>query len=151
MIRTFSIATVAACIGVVGFAGAASAQVKDGTYRGTLVCTNLPFISSNIRTAIEVTISGNEAKYTRAVMTKGAINAGTESGTGTIDGQKISLKGAWKGDEDSYEANYSGTFVRRSAKLSGYQLWSHEKQSFRRNCSGAIKRPLAIFMQKPKT
>ena len=47
-----------------------------------------------------------------------------EQGTGTLSGQNIDLQGSWKGGTREYEAKYSGTFVRRSAKLKGTQTWT---------------------------
>ena len=49
-----------------------------------------------------------------------------------------------------YEANYSGSFVRRSAKLSGVQNWTHDGKTYTRTCTGSIKRPLAAFLPKNK-
>jgi hypothetical protein len=76
--------------------------------------------------------------------------AGQETGKVKVDGDKIAITGGWKGEKSSYEANYSGTFVRRSAKLTGQQSWTHDGKSYTRTCSGAIKRPLAAFVPKPQ-
>jgi hypothetical protein len=128
----------------------ATAQVRDATYRGTLVCGKIPFIRSPARSAIDVTIAGNSAKYTHAVIISGRAFVGTENGTGTVDGGKITLKGNWKGDKHAYSATYSGSFVRRSAKLTGVQVWTHEGKTQNRECTGAIKRPLAPFLPRKK-
>ncbi len=37
-----------------------------------------------------------------------------------------------------------------TAKLTGTQKWTHDGQTFTRTCSGAIQRPLAAFLPKPK-
>src|SRR5262249_39112876 len=58
--------------GVIGFVIAliaiasspASAQVRDATYRGTMVCDKLPFSAGKSREAIEVTIAGGAVRYT---------------------------------------------------------------------------------------
>jgi hypothetical protein len=134
------------------FAGPAAAQIRDAVYRGTVVCEKLPFLPSRLRLAMEVTIAGNDARYSRPVMMKeNGIPAGTETGTGKIDGGKISLTGGWQGAAHSFSATYSGTFVRRSAKLTGKQIWTHEGKTYERECSGAIKRPLAVFLKKQGT
>lgn len=125
----------------------AAPNVRDAVYRGTLVCGKLGFIQDPVREAIEVTVSGPSVRYIRALRTQTG-TAGAETGTGTIDAGKINLKGAWKGGADSYEATYAGTFVRRSARLSGAQVWSHDGKTYTRTCSGAIKRPLAAFLPK---
>lgn len=145
-----AIVTAAAVIGVLAVASAASAQVRDASYRGTLVCGKVPFIRSPARSAIEVSITGNSAKYTHAVIISGRAVIGTETGAGTVDGAKINLKGQWKGDQHEYSASYSGSFVRRSAKLSGVQTWTHGGKTQTRECTGAIKRPLAAFLPKRK-
>ena len=128
------------------------ASVRDTTYRGTLVCTKLPFIFSQLRSAIEAKISGNSVNYRRPVViaATGAVD-GYEEGTGTIDGDKITLKGTWKKGASSFEANYVGTFVRRSAKLSGAQVWNYAGKPYTRTCTGVITRPLAAFLPREKT
>lgn len=145
-----SVCLAAAAAGVM-LAMPAQAQVRDAEYRGTLVCENLPFAVGQNRAAIVVKLTGNEGPYERTVHLSGSRKVvGTETGTAKVDGDKISLTGAWKGEKDGYEASYAGTFVRRRAKLSGTQKWMHDGQSFTRNCSGSIQRPLAAFLPKPQ-
>ena len=129
----------------------AGAQVLDATYRGTMVCDKLPFTSGKMREAIEVTISGGTARYSHVVrLSKVATEKMTEQGTGKIDGQKIDLQGSWKGGNRSYEAKYSGSFVRRTAKLKGTQTWTDGGKTVTRACMGAIKRPLRPFLPRKK-
>lgn len=126
-----------------------AAQVLDATYRGTMVCDKLPFTSQQTREAIEVTISGGAARYHHVVrLRNAAVEAAAEQGTGTIDGQKISLKGSWNGGSRQYEASYSGSFVRRSAWLKGTQTWTEGGKTATRACTGAIKRPLKPFLPR---
>jgi hypothetical protein len=126
----------------------ASAQVRDAVYRGTLVCGALPFLKGHLRAAMEVTIKGGSAEYKQPVIdaVKGT-QIGMETGSGSVDGQAIKLSGGWKGSQPSFEATYTGTFVRRSARLSGKQVWTHEGKSYTRTCSGAVKRPFAAFIK----
>ena len=49
-----------------------------------------------------------------------------------------------------YQAKYSGTVVRRHAKLKGTQTWSEGGKTMTRACSGAIKRPLKPFLPRKK-
>lgn len=129
----------------------AQAQVRDATYRGTLVCGTLPFAQDPERAAIEMKIVGGQGQYQRPVrMPNRNTIAGTETGTAAVDGDKIGLKGGWKSAKASYEATYGGTFVRRAAKLSGTQTWLHEGRTYQRECRGVIKRPLAAFLPKKK-
>ena len=129
----------------------AGAQVLDATYRGTMVCDKLPFTSGKMREAIEVTISSGTARYSHVVrLGKVAVEKAAEQGTGKIDGQKIDLQGSWKGGNRSYEAKYSGSFVRRSAKLKGTQSWTDGGKTVTRACMGAIKRPLRPFLPRSK-
>jgi hypothetical protein len=129
----------------------AQAQVRDAEYRGTLVCGKLPFAQDPGRAAITVKLTGSEGPYERPVHmpVRGKI-VGQETGKVKVDGEKIAITGGWKGEKSSYEANYSGTFVRRSAKLTGQQSWTHDGKSYTRTCSGAITRPLAAFLPKPQ-
>ncbi|HET7679653.1 MAG TPA: hypothetical protein VFK79_05900 [Xanthobacteraceae bacterium] len=129
----------------------AQAQVRDAEYRGTLVCGKLPFAQDPGRAAITVKLTGSEGPYERPVHmpVRGKI-VGQETGKVKVDGDKIAITGGWKGEKSSYEASYSGTFVRRSAKLTGQQSWTHDGKSYTRTCSGAITRPLAAFLPKPR-
>jgi hypothetical protein len=128
-----------------------AAEVLDATYRGTMVCDKLSFTSQQMREAIEVTVSGGAVRYNHVVrLRNAAVEATTEQGTGTIDGQKINLQGSWKSGGRRYEATYSGSFVRRSAKLAGTQTWSDGGKAVTRACAGAIKRPLKAFLPRDK-
>jgi hypothetical protein len=126
-----------------------AAEVLDATYRGTMVCDKLPFTSGQMREAIEVKIAGGAARYSHVVrLRNAAVEAEAEQGTGTIDGQKIDLQGAWKSGGRGYEAKYSGSFGRRSAKLKGTQSWTDGGKTVSRACAGAIKRPLRPFLPR---
>jgi len=129
----------------------ATPEVRDAVYRGTLVCSKLPFVFSQLRTAIEATVTGNSVKYKLPVVIaqSGAVE-GHEEGSGSVEGDKIGLKGTWKKGADGYEATYHGSFVRRSAKLAGTQNWTYQGKTYTRTCTGAIKRPLAAFLPKDK-
>jgi hypothetical protein len=59
--------------------------------------------------------------------------------------QKIDLQGSWKGGGREYAAKYSGSFVRRSARL-----WTDGSKTLTRACAGAIKRPLKPFLPRNK-
>jgi hypothetical protein len=128
-----------------------AAEVLDATYRGTMICDKLPFTSDQMREAVEVTIAGGAAHYSHVVRLRNmATEAAAEQGTGTISGQNIDLQGAWKGGSRQYEATYSGSFVRRSAKLKGTQTWSDGGKTVTRACAGVIKRPLKPFLPRDK-
>lgn len=138
------VAAAAMGFGAVVVAVPASAQNHDGVYRGTLVCVALPFAKSQ-RSAIEITIAGASAKYSRPVLANDGGNLGTEAGNGVLVGDQIQLNGNWKGGADSFEAAYTGNFVRRQIKFTGAQTWSHDQKSYQRTCTGSAKRPLRIF------
>lgn len=128
-----------------------SAQVLDATYRGTMVCDKLPFTNDKMREAIEVTISGGTASYTHVVRLRPTgVEAAAEQGAGTVNGDKIDLQGTWKGGGREYQAKYSGSFVRRSARLKGTQSWTDGGKTVTRACTGAIKRPLKPFLPRAK-
>ena len=146
----FGMAVRCACAGAL-FAMAslpASAQIRDAVYRGTLVCGKLPFFEAASREAFDITVTGTSARYAHVV--RDVFETSSETGSGTIDGQNILLTGGWRGKRDSYEARYTGTFVRRSVNLKGTQTWTHEGKTYTRPCSGAIKRPFAIFLPSQK-
>jgi hypothetical protein len=129
---------------VPAFANAAPLVVRDAVYRGTMVCAKLPFFEKGAREAIEVTIAGGTVRYTHTV--REIAGASNERGRGTLADGAITLAGSWHGTKDSYDANYAGSFVRRSAKLTGTQRWNHQGGVFTRTCTGVIKRPLAAFL-----
>jgi hypothetical protein len=130
----------------------AAAEVLDAVYRGTMVCEKLPFTSTKLREAIEVTIAGGAARYNHVVRLRdSAAEAVPEQGDGKVSGQGIELQGSWKGKGREYQAKYSGTFVRRSAQLKGTQSWTDGTKTATRNCTGAIKRPLKAFLPRKKT
>lgn len=136
---------VAGCAALI-CAAPASAEVRDATYRGTLVCKRIAAIKADERGAIEVTVKNGAVTYAHKV----GSDAAGETGDGALDGDKISLKGGFRAADKSYDANYSGTFVRRSAKLTGTQVWTIGGKTYTRDCSGSIKRPLAPFLPKDK-
>lgn len=128
----------------------ATAEVLDAVYRGTLVCDRLPFTEAPAREAIEVTIAANAVRYSHVVRLHATREATAEQGTGTLKGQDISLQGSWEGGGRKYKASYSGTFVRRSARLKGAQAWIDGGKEIARNCSGVIKRPFKAFLPRAK-
>ena len=128
----------------------AAAEVLDAVYRGTLVCDKLPFTRMQMREAIDVTISGGVARYNHVVRLRDRASEVLEKGAGVVKGQNIDLQGSWKGGGRQYEAKYSGTFVRRSAKLKGTQTWTDGGKTITRACAGAIKRPLKPFLPRKK-
>lgn len=128
----------------------ATAQVRDAVYRGTMVCDQLPFSIGKSRGAIEVTISGGAVRYSHIVRLREAAEATPEQGTGTLNGDNISLQGSWKGGNRQYEAKYGGTFVRRHVDLTGTQTWNDGGKTITRTCSGTIKRPFKIFLPRDR-
>jgi hypothetical protein len=149
MMQKLAIHTLAAALLTAG-AMPASAEVLDAVYRGTMVCDKLPFSDGRMREALDVTITGGTANYTHVVRLRKAPEQALEKGTGKVDGQNISLEGAWKAEGREYQAKYGGTFVRRSAKLTGTQSWKDGAKTLTRNCTGVIKRPLRAFLPKAK-
>jgi hypothetical protein len=128
-----------------------AAEVLDATYRGTMVCDKLPFTSDKMREAIEVTITAGAARYSHVVrLRNAAVEATAEQGTGKVEGQNIDLQGSWKSGSREYQAKYSGSFVRRSARLKGTQSWTDGGKTISRACAGAIKRPLKPFLPRAK-
>ena len=108
-LRKFSGALATILCAALAMPAQAQTKVRDAVYRGTLVCGKLPFIEDPVRAAIEIKIAGNAAQYSRPVRAPRPDSvAGTETGTGTIDGDKISLKGEWRGELGSYSAAYGG-------------------------------------------
>jgi hypothetical protein len=149
MMRTVNAIGMLAAAMMASLGTPAAAQVLDAVYRGTLVCDKLPFTETKMREAIEVTIAGGAARYTHVVRLKAvATEVAAEQGLGMVSGQNISLQGSWSGGNRQYRAAYSGSFVRRTARLKGSQTWSVDGKTITRACSGAIKRPLKAFLPR---
>ena len=125
-------------------------QVLDATYRGTMVCAKLPFTEFAMREAVAATLSGGSGTYTHVVRLRESPEPNEEKGTAKMDGARIVLDGNWKGDAGQYQASYSGSFVRRSAKLTGTQTWTVGGRIVTRSCTGVIKRPLKAFLPRNK-
>ena len=127
---------------------AVAQPVRDAVYRGTLICDKLPFTTVKMREAIDVTINRGTVRYSHVVRLREQPEPVMEQGTGKLEGQNISLQGSWDGGAREYKASYSGTFVRRSARLRGTQTWTDGGKTITRACSGAIKRPLRVFLPR---
>lgn len=125
-------------------------KVLDAAYRGTMVCAKLPFTEFAMREAITVTLSGGSGTYIHVVRLKDKPEPVEEKGAAKLDGARLSLEGTWKGDAGQYQANYSGSFVRRSAKLIGTQTWTVNNRILTRSCSGVVKRALRAFLPRDK-
>jgi hypothetical protein len=151
MVRTGNAIGVLAAAMVALGGSPATADVLNAVYRGTLVCDKLPFTDTKMREAIVVTIAGVAARYTHVVRLKAAATETVaEQGYGSVVGQNIRLQGSWSGESRQYKADYSGTFVRRTARLKGTQTWTDGGKTISRACSGAIKRPLKVFLPRDK-
>jgi hypothetical protein len=136
---------------IVAMTAPAAAEVLDAVYNGTMVCDKMPFTNTKMREHIVVTIAGGAVKYRHVVRLRTAeVESAAEQGTGTLSGQNIDLQGSWKGGTREYQAKYSGTFVRRSARLKGTQTWTEGGKTMSRACSGAIKRALKLFLPRNK-
>jgi hypothetical protein len=147
MLKSYVLGALAALV-VAGVALPAQAQVLNAVYRGTLVCAELPFSGGRLRGAIEVTIADGAARYNHVVRLNRSVDRTIERGTGTLTARTIALQGEWQHGAHRYTSNYSGTFVRRSAKLKGTQTWIEGGKTFTRACSGVIKRPLKAFLPR---
>jgi hypothetical protein len=115
-----------------------------------MVCDQLPFSIGKSRGAIEVTIAAGAVRYSHIVRLRDAAEPTPEQGTGTLNGDNISLQGSWKGGNRQYEAKYGGTFVRRHVDLNGTQTWNDGGKTITRACSGTIKRPFKIFLPRDR-
>jgi hypothetical protein len=137
------------CVAAAGFAPPAAAEVLDAVYRGTMVCGDLPFGPGKNREAIEVTIKAGTVSFKHVVRLNNTVaDANPEQGSGTLDGDKLELQGAWKGSVYEYTSVYTGSFVRRSAELKGTQTWTDGSKSFSRSCTGSVKRNFKAFLPK---
>ena len=125
--------------------------MRDAVYRGTLVCDKLPFTLTRMREAIEVTISAGTVRYTHVVRLRDAARGCRRARFGHAQWPEHQPGRVRERRQTSeYKAKYSGTFVRRSARLTGTQTWNDGGKTIARACSGAIKRPLRLFLPRDK-
>ena len=126
------------------------AQVRDAVYRGTLVCDKLPFFETTSREALEVKVSGSDAKDVLIVRERKETSF--EQGAGKLDGEKISLTGSWSGDspprprfQAAVPSGIGGSILLRSAdspsssgsssfrRMTFMAAWSHPGPDRRRS------------------
>jgi hypothetical protein len=125
---------------------AAVAEDLDGKWTGIINCAKLSFTKGPFKVPMDMTVEKGAATYVRDVYNKdGTQVVGTEEGTGTIDGGKLTLTGTWKSTIErprySYTASYSGTVSAKSANLKGTQVWkSVDGKTENRACTIALKR-----------
>jgi hypothetical protein len=102
-----------------------------------------------VREAIEVTISGG---LCATIMWCGCAQRRRRSRGRAGHRHDRRLENQSSGQLESggrqYEAKYSGSFVRRSAKLTGTQTWTDGGKTAIRACAGAIKRPFKPFLPR---
>ena len=124
----------------------AAADDFDGKWAGTINCAKLSFTKGPFKVPMEMKVEKGAATYIRDVYNKdGTQVVGTEEGTGTIDGGKLTLTATWKSTQErprySYTASYSGTISAKSANLKGTQGWkSVDEKTENRACTIALKR-----------
>ena len=125
----------------------AAPVIRDAVYRGTMVCGKLPFIQTGAGID-RGDDRGNAAKYTRPVALADRHRRSTA---------RRQRHGRERQDQperhvEEGRRQLRGELYRRFrapvAKLTGAQVWSHDGKTYKRECSGAIKRPLAAFLPK---
>jgi hypothetical protein len=123
-----------------------AAEGLDGKWTGTINCAKLSFTKGPFKVPMDMTVEKGAATYVRDVYNKdGTQVVGTEEGTGTIDGGKLTLSATWKSTQErprySYTASYSGTISATAANLKGAQVWkSVDGKTENRACTIALKR-----------
>jgi len=125
---------------------AAPADDFEGKWTGTINCAKLSFTKGPFKVPMDMTVEKGAATYIRDVYNKdGTQVVGTEEGTGTIDGGKLTLTATWKSTQErpryTYTASYLGTISAKSANLKGTQVWkSVDGKTEDCACTIALKR-----------
>ena len=125
---------------------AMAADDFDGKWTGTINCAKLSFTKGPFKVPMEMKVDKGAATYVRDVYNKdGTQVVGTEEGSGTINGGKLTLTATWKSAQErprySYTASYSGTISAKAANLKGTQVWkSVDEKTENRACTIALKR-----------
>jgi hypothetical protein len=133
-------------VGWLGSAPVAMAQSFNGTWSGQITCAKLSFTKGTQKVPMTLTVSGDQATYSREVYNKdNTAVVGTEEGTGVIASNgAITLTSTWKSTganpKYNYTASYSGTISRNAANLRGAQVWKFDAKTENRDCTIALKR-----------
>lgn len=131
------------CASAVMLSTGAQAQVRPGSYSGTMVCAVLPNTIAPVRAAVRLDITGSTVNFTRQVFDpQGRRQIGTERGTGNVgqDGA-LTIRSSWRGRRDSMTGSYSGTATSSGATLSGETSWTIEGRTYSsRSCSATLRR-----------
>jgi hypothetical protein len=119
----------------------------DGTYRGTMVCSNIytgHMVSAGledlVRFPLDIIVAGNTARFARPIVRNGEM-VGTEMGEGTLESGALHLtsKGKVNGGQH-YAGNYSGTITVDGGTLVGTQDWISTESVGTRPCTAAVVR-----------
>jgi hypothetical protein len=123
-------------------ATSATAQGADGLYVGELRCTAVADATIPLRTQIRVTVTGTTVRYDRDVhVANSSQSSGVkETGTGSVAGSTISMKGGARTLTYSFEATYSGTIAGDALTMKGSQKWYVKQGNENRDCTILGKR-----------
>ena len=114
-----------AIVAAISMSSMASADLFDGTYRGTIVCEKLKPSQFMLRAPLDIMITGKTAIAARPIFNlKGDRVVGSEIAMGTVaDDGTIKLSSNWKGGS-SFLGSYGGTIAGKGGTLTGTQVWT---------------------------
>ena len=115
----------------------ASAQGLDGLYTGKLSCEIIAGQTRRpLSTDIRITIAGTSVRYEREILNPdgGGSTGIKERGTGSVNGNTLSMTAAGRGNSWSYEASYNGTIAGGAIAMRGVQKWHVNRGNQNRPC-----------------
>jgi hypothetical protein len=112
----------------------------EGTYQGTLVCEQMPYAAGPLRAPLDISVTGNTAKFARPIFTlDGGRVVGSEVGSGSLDQDgTLHLVSNWVSNNTAFEAKYDGVITPKGGVLSGVQSWVLGGEPHARPCFAAI-------------
>jgi hypothetical protein len=115
------------------------------TWHGQIQCVPVPGLTTKPLTGLfEVSMNGSRLTYSRPVHKAdlASLSGATESGTGILAGNDITLQGGAAGKGYSYTATYQGRMEDGRALLTGEQVWTAASLSgaFHRACHITLTR-----------
>jgi ribosomal protein L27 len=113
------------------------------TYRGVLVCTEVPGSPPTMGMRMTVHVTGKTADYNHETLDASQASMGiVEVGGGPVSGGNILLRGAVTLPGLSVKAGYDGTAQDDTLRLRGVQSWTHYMSglSFNWPCNGSLQR-----------
>ena len=121
---------------------ATATPVWAQSWHGSLRCGEVAGHVGRGRFDLSVEQSGNRLSFSRPMRTAdGGLSNSAETGTGTVNGDAVDLRGLYTDRGDSEASHYSGRIVGGTMRLNGEQVWTygHGQETAHRICRATLQ------------